>query len=867
MLKELEISSFYNSKKTNIVNEFYIPVLSNCTCYKRVSAFFDSNILKLYSVGIENIVKNHGHIYFIFSKEITESDFNLMKDGYRNREINKIKENLLEDISDLKECYSISNLAYLIANNFVDVKIAFTKSGILHDKFGIISDKTNCIYFRGSNNETVASIINNFESFETSCDWNCDRSEESKIQNAKNEFDLLWNNNYADTIIIDIPTIVKKKILSFNKGKLLMTSCNAENSFIFDCDEENNLIGFNKLNDYSYLLPGRYYFDNIFSPFLFELPKNENDIYNFDKKANYILKQEIIENLRQQGIKKDFDVVISPQLYKYFYDCDIKAEKRRSLGIAIKENNSILKEEFAEFCSVVKSNMVRELRIPQLWGSYHVARMMRSANFSVPGAGKTSIVYGAFAYLCHKQIVNKIVMIGPLNSFSAWKNEFKLNFGNKMQLNCFDYQENTYKNSQERYDSIAFKTENSNLILINYESIPKNIDSLKKIIDEKTLLVFDEVHRIKNVEGIRAKGALDIVEKSRYRVVLSGTPIPNGYVDVYNFLHLLFNDEYKTLFNFDLKYLKTANKDVDKSNTINHSIYPFFCRTTKDELQVPPPEEDDLKSCFCNFDSDFEKILKIIYRECSSNILLLYIRLIQASTNPKLVLKKLTQFDFNSFDDSCDDVGTFQDKFKLIKQTEEYTKAEMRLINEYGFTEKFYKGIELAKKIVKEKEQCIIWCIFVDTINDVKIELERANIKSEVIYGITPLEERERIIADFISKKIDVLITNPQTLAESVSLHKNCHHAIYLEYSFNLVHMLQSRDRIHRLGLNPSQKTFYHYCVMNKENSEYNAIDYKMYNRLKQKAILQKNAIEGKKLIYIDDNMIEDIKSILERNE
>ena len=77
--------------------------------------------------------------------------------------------------------------------------------------------------------------------------------------------------------------------------------------------------------------------------------------------------------------------------------------------------------------------------------------------------------------------------------------------------------------------------------------------------------------------------------------------------------------------------------------------------------------------------------------------------------------------------------------------------------------------------------------------------------KVAVVYGGIESEERERIILDFQKGIYDVLVTNPHTLAESVSLHMISHDAIYLEYSFNLTHMLQSRDRIHRLGLNKGQ--------------------------------------------------------------
>ena len=40
----------------------------------------------------------------------------------------------------------------------------------------------------------------------------------------------------------------------------------------------------------------------------------------------------------------------------------------------------------------------------------------------------------------------------------------------------------------------------------------------------------------------------------------------------------------------------------------------------------------------------------------------------------------------------------------------------------------------------------------------------------------------------------------------SISLHKVCQYAIYLDRSFNAAHYMQSEDRIHRLGLSPDAK-------------------------------------------------------------
>ena len=161
-------------------------------------------------------------------------------------------------------------------------------------------------------------------------------------------------------------------------------------------------------------------------------------------------------------------------------DNDIKAEKRRSLGIAIKKRDPLVIDEFSEFCSTIEPLMERKLREPQLWDAFHIAMMVRSANFSVPGAGKTSIVYGAYAYLLAKGLVNKIVMIGPINSFMAWKNEFVANFGDKQDLKVYDYHQHHYTNAANRYDGIREDTKGCNLVLFNYESIDKFIESIKK---------------------------------------------------------------------------------------------------------------------------------------------------------------------------------------------------------------------------------------------------------------------------------------------------------------------------------------------------------------------------------------------------
>ena len=58
-----------------------------------------------------------------------------------------------------------------------------------------------------------------------------------------------------------------------------------------------------------------------------------------------------------------------------------------------------------------------------------------------------------------------------------------------------------------------------------------------------------------------------------------------------------------------------------------------------------------------------------------------------------------------------------------------------------------------------------------------------------------------------------MVIANPFSVAESISLHKGCHNAIYLERDYNAANFLQSKDRIHRVGLPAGVETNYYYFI------------------------------------------------------
>lgn len=110
-----------------------------------------------------------GKYELIISESIPKAEYNQIKDGYdiKSKKVNIMLDEFDRSILNRVDEVRLSNLSYLISVGFIDIKVAFTKEGIFHDKFGLFEDEEgNIVYFRGPNNETGAAIKKNYESFE-----------------------------------------------------------------------------------------------------------------------------------------------------------------------------------------------------------------------------------------------------------------------------------------------------------------------------------------------------------------------------------------------------------------------------------------------------------------------------------------------------------------------------------------------------------------------------------------------------------------------------------------------------------------------------------------------------------------------------
>jgi SNF2 family DNA or RNA helicase len=120
------------------------------------------------------------------------------------------------------------------------------------------------------------------------------------------------------------------------------------------------------------------------------------------------------------------------------------------------------------------------------------------------------------------------------------------------------------------------------------------------------------------------------------------------------------------------------------------------------------------------------------------------------------------------------------------------------------------------EKIKSVNGKCIIWTIFIQNAEELHEYLKREGIKSRLLIGRVPQDEREEIIDKFNNpqnREFNIVIANPFSVSESISLHKGCHNAIYMERDYNAASFIQSKDRIHRVGLEEGTITNYYYLI------------------------------------------------------
>ena len=578
----------------------------------------------------------------------------------------------------------------------------------------------------------------------------------------------------------------------------------------------------------------------------------ENRIY-LKGVENYLSLKRMIVKLKKHCENVGIKLIISNDVKQFLIRNDIFIEKRRELGTYIKNKDDLILDDFNKFKAFLDSKFKRNLKNSQLWDAFHCAQMIKSSNYSVPGTGKTAMILGAFYYLKEMGEVSKLIVCGPLNSRKSWRDEIKLVFHDGT-LSFIDIKQ---FNKNEKSKNIFFKDEISDydVVFMNHEAITSLEYQFENYNNPKYFICFDEMHKLKGTDSVRALTARRIFGMNKYKASLTGTPNPNGFQDFYSQLNILFTHEYDMFFGYGIDDLKNIGEDEKEIEKFNNVYQPFFCRTTKKDLNIKKPLDDIIE--YVPMTKMEESLYDDIKVRLNRNKLLMYIRMIQLTTIPHALGNSLSneEVDYITTDneETSGDLRTFS-----YETLPDEILAKAKTIDD---SSKINRAIEMLDKVVNnEGRNIIVWAIFIETHKKLLRKLQEMNISAKVINGTISVDEREQRLEEFKRGNFDVLIANPHTMAESVSLHHHCHDAMYVEFDFNLTHSLQSRDRIHRLGLSNDVDTRYYYLISVYGDTEIETADQYIYRRLKEKRDLMLSVVESP---LIDTIPVDDIYELL----
>lgn len=419
--------------------------------------------------------------------------------------------------------------------------------------------------------------------------------------------------------------------------------------------------------------------------------------------------------------------------------------------------------------------------------------MRHGANFSVPGAGKTRVALADFHASRNQGTVTRMLVVAPKSAHDSWREEARL---------CFERPPSVKVVDSGMLDPLA------EILVINYERLSSCHDALAKWLSaEPSMLVLDEAHRMKRgAQGVYGAVCLALGPLAQRRLALTGTPAPNGAKDLQSVFSFVWPGQGK----------RTVERAVaDRSlREASEILKPLFCRTTKGELGLPPLEPRIVRA---ELDTWHRQIYSAIAGEESLHSagsgdaeLQRYGRismyLIMAATSPALLSEGKSRYEPLAYDLP-----------RLPVPQNRTLKEIMDNLPRYEDSPKYKKACEIVLKNAQQGRKTIVWSTFVRSLTTLERMLR--DLSPAIVHGGTP--DRDEQIARFRKDPgCFVLLSNPATLGEGISLHQVCHEAVYVDRDFTAGRFLQSLDRIHRLGLAPGTETNVRVLVADKTIDE-----------------------------------------------
>jgi SNF2 family DNA or RNA helicase len=392
-----------------------------------------------------------------------------------------------------------------------------------------------------------------------------------------------------------------------------------------------------------------------------------------------------------------------------------------------------------------------------------------------PGLGKTSVIYSVVSILLSKKMIKRTLVICPLRpAYRVWPHQ-------KDRFEQFKHLRVSLLHGKDKEKRLH---EDSDICVINPEGLawlfgakkvgnkmvldPGRVQWIKSMFD---VLVVDESTKFKDAQSNRFKLLKAFVPHFKRRYILTGTPTPNGLLDLFGQVYILdegaalgrFITHYRTAFFYPhgfggYEWLPQA----DAENRIFEKIAPLVYRVSaKGNLDLPALLVDDIFV-------DLPPAARVIYDRMDSSMMAEVAAGNVVAANAAVASSKCRQVaNGNIFDEHGDAHFVHAAKLDALADLLEQLQGEPCLIT--------YEFVPDAAAIMQ----------------GLKIpSISTGNAKND-----------DMMIQRFSRGELPAVVGQPQSIALGIDgLQDNCCHIAMYGLTWRLQDYLQVIDRVRRSG-------------------------------------------------------------------
>jgi len=219
--KDLNLKLKYMTGDVDIVEDFYVPVLSQAVTYDRIAGFFSSSALAVAARGLEDFIRKKGKMRLLCSPVLSKDDIDILirtasLDGTSiNLDLDNLKTEFLKD--------HVKALGWMLQNGLLEIKLAIPKlreneadsaHKLFHLKVGVLYDKDgNGLSFSGSINESATAWLENIEEFKVFQGW----KHSDIFDEDATSFTDMWEGKNHNVRLFDIPDAVKGNLMRYSQ--------------------------------------------------------------------------------------------------------------------------------------------------------------------------------------------------------------------------------------------------------------------------------------------------------------------------------------------------------------------------------------------------------------------------------------------------------------------------------------------------------------------------------------------------------------------------------------------------------------------------------------------------------------------------